>query len=73
MSHNFHNEGNIGRVAFTLVIIGALAWGILGAFNYNVISSIFGEGILTRAVYHLIGISALFVVFRKFFREKHTH
>lgn len=33
MSHNFHNEGTIGRVAFTLVIIGALAWGILGAFN----------------------------------------
>lgn len=67
MSHNFHNEGIIGRVAFTLVIIGALSWGIIGIFDYNVISSIFGEGILTRVIYHLIGISALFVTFRKFF------
>lgn len=67
MSHNFHNEGTIGRVAFTLVIIGALSWGIIGIFDYNVISSIFGEGILTRVIYHLIGISALFVTFRKFF------
>ena len=43
-----------------LVLIGALNWGLIGLFNYDVIGAIFGYGSgLTRIVDILIGIAAV--------------
>lgn len=53
-----------GWVALALVIIGALNWGLVGIFNgYNLVSAIFGPmSMLSRIVYILVGISALYLL-----------
>lgn len=48
------------KVALTLVIIGAINWGMIGIFDVNLVSLIFGaDSVLTNIVYALVGISGL--------------
>ena len=48
------------KVALTLVIIGAINWGMVGIFNVNLVSLIFGvDSILSNIIYALVGISGL--------------
>ncbi|HOY47724.1 MAG TPA: DUF378 domain-containing protein [Alphaproteobacteria bacterium] len=43
-----------------LVIIGALNWGLVGLFSFDLVAAIFGNGtMLTRAIYTIVGIAAL--------------
>lgn len=55
------NFGNILKMlAFSLVIIGALNWGLIGAFNFNLVSFLFGDmTLLTRIIYSLVGLCAI--------------
>ncbi len=47
-------------VAYTLVLVGALNWGLVGAFDYNLVSMIFGSWpMLETWVYILVGLSAV--------------
>lgn len=51
-------------VALVLVIIGGLNWGLVGALNFNLVAAIFGEAsILTRLIYVLVGLSALYMIY----------
>ncbi len=52
---------NILRIiTYLLVIIGAINWGLVGFFGFDLVASIFGEmTLVTRIVYGLIGISAI--------------
>lgn len=50
-------------VAFILVIIGALNWGLVGAFSFDVVTKIFGPGTIARIIYILVGLSGLFLIF----------
>ena len=50
-------------VAFTLVVIGALNWGLVGLLNLNLVEMLFGVSMLTQLVYILVGVSALYIVF----------
>ena len=43
-----------------LVLTGALSWGLIGAFDFNLVTSIFGIGTLTSIVYLLVGLSAIY-------------
>ncbi|MDP2641348.1 MAG: DUF378 domain-containing protein [Candidatus Yanofskybacteria bacterium] len=53
---------NIGFVALLLVVIGGLNWGLVGLLNMNLVTTLFGEeGVLTQAVYVLVGVSAVYV------------
>ena len=45
-----------------LMVIGALNWGIVGLFDTNVVSEIFGTGTVTDVVYVVIGIAGLMMV-----------
>ena len=48
------------KVALTLVIIGAINWGMIGIFDVNLVSLLFGEDtFLTNLVYVLVGICGL--------------
>jgi len=50
-------------ICLTIAIIGAINWGIIGIFDYNVVSAIFGNGtILTRIIYTLVGLSGLYLI-----------
>ena len=51
--------------AYALVLIGALNWGLIGLFNLNLVSVIFGDmTLLARIVYILVGLSALIATFK---------
>jgi uncharacterized membrane protein YuzA (DUF378 family) len=45
-----------------LTVIGALNWGIVGLFDTNVVSEIFGTGTVTDVVYVVIGLAGLMMV-----------
>jgi len=57
-------------VAWTLVVVGALNWGLVGAFNYNLVEMIFGVGMLTQWVYILVGVSGLYTLWKMFTMKK---
>lgn len=53
----------IDTIALILVIIGAINWGLIGAFNFNLVDTLFGEmSIISRIVYILVGISGLWAI-----------
>lgn len=50
------------KVAWILVIVGALNWGLVGAFRIDLVMWIFGSWpTLVRVIYVLVGLSALFM------------
>ncbi len=51
------------KVAMLLVIVGALNWGLVGAFNVNLVMMLFGKmAWLERTVYVLVGLSGLMML-----------
>ena len=52
-------------ISFWLLIIGGLNWGLVGAFDLNVVELIFGawDWLLT-IIYILVGLSAILMLFR---------
>lgn len=51
-------------VAIILVIVGGLNWGLVGLFNFDLVAYIFGEmSGLSRIVYVLVGISAVYQIY----------
>lgn len=48
-------------VAFVLVLIGALNWGLV-AFGWNLVEAILGMGTAANVVYGLVGLSAVYVI-----------
>ena len=53
----------INLVTLLLVIVGGLNWGLVGLFNFNLVSALFGDmSALSRIVYVLVGISAVWQI-----------
>ncbi|ARI76714.1 DUF378 domain-containing protein [Halobacillus mangrovi] len=54
------------RVALLLVIIGAINWGLIGLFQYDLVAGLFGggeqSGAFARVIYTLVGISGLIAI-----------
>ncbi len=59
---NKNTMGWMHVVAFTLVVIGALNWGLMGLLNFNLVEMLFGVSSLTQLVYVLVGLSGLYLV-----------
>ena len=50
----------IDTIALVLIIIGALNWGLIGIFNFNLVETIFGGfSVISRIIYILVGIAGL--------------
>ena len=62
-------------VTLALVIVGGLNWGLVGLFDFDLVSAIFGQGAdetarssaLSRIIYILVALSALWQI--KIFAE----
>ena len=53
----------IGYTALTIAIIGALNWGLVGIFRFNLVTLLFGDMTwLSRVVYTLVGICGLYLI-----------
>ncbi len=49
--------------ALTLVIIGAINWGLIGFFRFDLVATLFGEAtMLSRTIYALVGLAGLYVI-----------
>ena len=50
----------IDKIALVLIIIGALNWGLIALFRFDLVAAIFGEmTVWSRIVYGLVGLSGL--------------
>lgn len=49
----------IQKIALVLTIIGAINWGLIGLFNFNLVESLFGDSIFTAIIYMLVGIAGI--------------
>ncbi len=53
----------IDTIALVLIIIGAINWGLVGIFNFNLVDAIFGSmSVISRIIYILVGISGLWAI-----------
>jgi uncharacterized protein len=51
-------------VAMVLIIVGGLNWGLVGLFEFDLVATIFGDmSMLSRIVYVLVGLSALYMIY----------
>jgi uncharacterized membrane protein YuzA (DUF378 family) len=50
-------------LAMILVIVGGVNWGLVGAFNFNLVDVIFGSWpAIVRIAYVVVGLSGLYVL-----------
>lgn len=49
-------------IALTLIIIGALNWGLIGFFQFDLVSALFGGmgSWISRVIYALVGIAGIY-------------
>jgi len=53
----------LNAIALILVIIGAINWGLVGLFEFNLVAAIFGEvPVIERIVYILVGLAGLYAI-----------
>ena len=52
----------IDLLAFVLLLVGGINWGLWGLFEFNVVDYIFGNLWIANLLYVLIGVSALYFV-----------
>lgn len=51
-------------IAIVLTIIGAVNWGLIGLFSFDLVAFLFGTmTLLSRIVYTLVGISGLYLIY----------
>ena len=61
----------VNIIAYILVIVGALNWGLVGFFDFNLVTSIFNGGMAAGAVivYTLIALAALWLILSPFITD----
>ena len=62
-------------LALILVIIGALNWGMIGLFQFDLIASIFGgmSTIVSRIIYTIVGLAGIWGISILFRRDGARH
>ncbi|MCL5730179.1 MAG: DUF378 domain-containing protein [Candidatus Pacearchaeota archaeon] len=60
----------IDWIAWALVVIGGLNWGLVGAFSLNVVGAIFGMSVISNIVYILVGLGAIWMIISVLFMKK---
>ncbi len=54
----------MNKIACILVLVGALNWGLVGFFGFDLVAFLFGMGsFLSMIVYDVVGLSALWCIF----------
>lgn len=58
----------VGRLALMLVIVGALNWLLIGLFQWDLVSAIFGgdatreSSIISRMIYGIVGLAGIYAI-----------
>lgn len=60
------------KIALVITIIGAVNWGLIGIFDYNLVDSLFGNAsVLSRIVYISVAVAGLLNIALLFLRNNH--
>jgi uncharacterized membrane protein YuzA (DUF378 family) len=58
------NLSALSWIAFILVIIGALNWGLVGAMSFDLVAALFGPlSPASRIVYVVVAIAGIYLLF----------
>ncbi len=62
-------------LSLILIIIGALNWGLIGLFQFDLVAALFGgmSGVISRVVYTLVGLAGLWGISLLFRRDGVKH
>jgi uncharacterized membrane protein YuzA (DUF378 family) len=61
----------IDVVVTLLVVVGGLNWGLVGAFNMDLVALVFGAGsVFAKVVYVLVGLAAVYMLYGVFVKGK---
>ena len=54
----------LDRIALVLVMIGALNWGSIGIFNFDIVGALFGGqgSVISRIIFTIVGIAGLWAI-----------
>lgn len=64
---------SLNVITLLLIIIGAVNWGLIGLFQFNLIDTLFGVGTaLSRIIYTIVGICGLYAI-SFFARDSYKH
>ena len=55
------------KIVGALAIIGALNWGLVGLANVNLVGAVFGDGLIARLIYLLVGLSGIALLVSYFY------
>ena len=51
-------------IVLTVVVIGAINWGLIGFFKFDLVSWLFGSmSLLTRIIYAIVGLGGLYLLY----------
>ena len=57
------NTKGLDYVILTIAIIGAINWGLIGFFRFDLVALIFGEmTLMSRIVYAIVGLCGLYLI-----------
>ena len=57
------NNKTLDCIALTIAIIGAVNWGLIGIFSFDLVAFIFGNlSWISRIIYTLVGISGIYLI-----------
>lgn len=64
----------LDRIALILVIIGAVNWGSIGLFQYDLVAAVFGGqgAILARVIYTLVAVAGIWCISLLFREREHV-
>ncbi len=70
MMTEMKEKGTLFCVAMILVLIGGINWGLVGLLNLDLVALLLGSmPIVQKIVYIIIGLSAVFIIFKKFYKK----
>ena len=52
----------LNGIILTIAIIGALNWGLIGFFDFNLVGFIFGTAWLSRTIYAIVGLCGIYLL-----------
>jgi uncharacterized membrane protein YuzA (DUF378 family) len=63
----------LDSIALLFVVIGAINWGLIGLFRFDLVAALFGDmSSLSRIIYILVGICGLYAI-SFFARDREVH
>jgi uncharacterized protein len=62
--------GPIGFVAYIILLVGGINWGLYGLFKIDLIHAMLGAGFLARIIYIIVGAAAGYLIYLQYFKKK---